>query len=82
MIPGVLVIVHEQLGRIPVLAPPGSRDVIGRPPLHLAGERKCSPPQFREPPAGLNPDVDVQAIAAGGLRPPDGTKLCQQVAGN
>src|SRR5215471_3544304 len=38
MVAGVLVVVDEQHGGVPVLAPPGGRDVVRRAAFDLAGE--------------------------------------------
>ena len=77
VVPGVLVVVHEQLGRVAVLAPPGGRYLVRNAALDLAGERVSGPPDVGEPPPRLDPDVDVQAVAAGGLRPPGRAQLAE-----
>ena len=69
VVAGVLVVVDEQRPRVAVLAPPRGRDVVRRAALDLAGEGERGPAYVGEAPARLDPDVDVQALAARGLRP-------------
>src|SRR5215469_9084906 len=64
VIPGVLVVVDEQLLRVTVLAPPGRRRLIGSPALDLARERPGRAAQVSEPPAWRYPHVNMQAVAA------------------
>src|SRR5216683_2329520 len=44
VVPGVLVVVDEELGGITVLAPPRGGDIGGRASLHLAGEGQRGSP--------------------------------------
>src|SRR5438067_8380595 len=80
VVAGVLVVVDEDLLRVAVLPPPGGGGVPGAATLHLARERERSPPHLVEPPARLDPDVDVKARAAGGLGPAHGADLVEYLA--
>src|SRR6266568_3558761 len=71
VVAGVLVVVDEQRGRVAVLSPPDGRHLARCAPLDLPGEGMRGPPDVGEAPPWLDPDVDVQAVVAGGLRPPD-----------
>src|SRR5439155_12234532 len=69
VVAGVLVVIDEQHGRVPVLAPPGGSDQVRGAAFDLAGEGERRPPYLGEAPPRLDPDVDVQASPAGGLGP-------------
>ena len=77
VVPGVLVVVDEQHGGVPVLAPPGGGHLAGRAALDLPGERERGPPHLGEAPPRLDPHVDVQAVAARGLRPAGHAQLVE-----
>ena len=81
VVSGVLVVVHEHLAWVAVLAPPRGRGVVGHPPLHLAGERQRGPSHVGEPPQRRDPHVDVQAVPTRGLGPADGSQLVEHLVG-
>src|SRR5580704_12237751 len=82
VVPGVLVIVDEQHGGIAVLSPPRGRHVARDAALDLSGKGVCGPADLGEPPPRLDADVDVQAVAAGRLRPPGRTQLPEYLVGD
>ena len=69
VVASVLVVVDEYLVDLPILAPPRRGRVARGPALDLAGERQRRPADIAEPPARLDPDVDVHPRAARRLRP-------------
>src|SRR5205823_2442863 len=76
----ILVVIHEQHRRVPVLAPPGGGDQVRGAPLDLAGEGERGPSHLGEAPSGLDPDVDVQASPARGLGPSGRAELAENLA--
>ena len=79
VVAGVLVVVDEQRGGVPVLAPPGRGHLGRRPPLDLAGEGQRGAAQVAEAERRLDADVDVQPVAARRLRPADRTELVEHL---
>ena len=79
MVAGVLVVVDEQVVRVAVLLPPLGRDVVGCPSLDLAGERVRRSAYVGEAVVGVDPDVDVQPLAAAGLGVTDGAELIEHL---
>ena len=71
VVAGVLVVVDEQVVGVAVLAPPLRGDVVGGTALDLAGEGQRRAADDLVAVVGLDPDVDVHALAAGGLREAD-----------
>src|SRR5215470_10606056 len=67
VVAGVLVVVDEERRGVAVLAPPGGRHLIGGAAFDLPGEGVRGPADVGEAPPWLDPDVDVQAVAARGL---------------
>ena len=82
VVAGVLVVVDEQVPRVAVAPPPGRRHQVGCPPLHLARERQRRPADVLEAPSRLDPDIDVQTLAAAGLRPAGGAELVEHLVGD
>ena len=74
----VLVVVEEHA--VALLLPPLARRKVGDALFHVAGEGQGSPADLRERPAGLDPHVDVDAPAAGRLRPADEPGIGQRLA--
>ena len=62
----------------PLLLPPRGGEQIGAPPLQLAGQRHRRGPHLVAVPPGLQPHVDVQPLAAAGLRVGDDAELVEQ----
>ena len=63
----VLVEIDEHLGRVTVLAPPRRSGMVRDAALDLAGEGERGLAHLGEVPAGLDADVDVDAVPARGL---------------
>ncbi len=82
MVAGVLVVIHEHLGGVPVLAPPGRGGVLRNAPFHLAGEGQRGAADVAEAPPRLDSHVDVQPGSARGLGPAAGTQLGQHLMGH
>jgi hypothetical protein len=79
VVAGVLVVVDEHRGGIPIPPPPGRRRVLGHPPLHLAGERGGRAADLVEAVLGPDAHVDVHPAAAGGLGPAHRAQLVQDL---
>src|SRR5580704_12748586 len=77
VVSGVLVVVDEQHGGIAVLSPPGGRHVAGHAALDFPGKGVRGPADLGKPPPRLDADVDVQAVAAGRLRPAGRAQLAE-----
>ena len=82
VVAGVLVVVDEEVVRVAVLAPPGRRHLVGRPPLDLAGERQRRPAYVLEAVVGPDPHVDVHPLAAAGLREAGRAQLVEHLVGD
>ena len=66
--------------RLPaLLLPPVGRDVVGKPALELAGQRQRTGADLHRVPAWLQPEIDVQAVAARGLGVAPETELFEEV---
>ncbi len=69
VVTGVLIEVDERLRGVTVLAPPDRRGVVRGAALDLTRKRERRAAHVGKAPPRLDPDVDVDAAAAGGLRP-------------
>ena len=76
---GVLVVVDED-PLAALLLPPFRRHLAGQAPLELAAEGDGGVAHVGERPARLDPDVDVDPAAAGGLGKPDVAQVAEQHA--
>src|SRR6476469_7816022 len=82
VVAGVLVVVHEQLVGVPVLAPPGRSDVLGRAPRDLPREGQRGPAYVLEAVVGPDADVDVQSLAPAGLGEAGRPQLVEDLVGD
>ena len=77
---GVLVVVEEDA--VALLLPPLRRRDRRGPPLDVAGDGQGGAAHLGVGPAPLDPDVDVDAARAGGLRPADEPDAGERLAGD